>query len=98
MEEKKPVRWTPSAASDLKEITRYIRRDNPAAAHAVAKRLFRAAEGLNLFPGRGRPGRIPGTRELIVTDLPYIIAYRISDAAIHILCIYHGARAWPEEL
>ena len=95
MQDELKVRWTPSAAKDLKEITRYIRRDNPAAASAVAKVLYREAEGLNILPGRGRPGQIPETRELIVPGLPYIIVYRISGTAIHLLRIYHGARNWP---
>jgi len=98
LQEKRPGRWSLSAANDLKEIARYIRRDSPAAARAVAKILFREAEGLNIFPGRGRPGRIPGTRELIVAGLPYIVVYRVSDAATHILRVYHGAREWPEGL
>ena len=98
MPDEPKVRWTPSAARDLKEIARYIRRDNPAAASAVAKVLYREAEGLIILPGRGRPGEIPGTRELIVPGLPYIIVYRIAGPAIHILRVYHGARNWPAPL
>lgn len=92
------VRWTPLAANDLVEIARYIQRDNPAAARAVAGSLYHEAESLSAFPRRGRPGRIPETRELIVGGLPYIIVYRISDEAVHILRIYHGARDWPVKL
>ena len=89
------VRWTEPAAHDLEVISEYIRSDRPDAAIAVAKALFDAANNLSLLPGRGRMGRKPGTRELIVPGLPYIIVYRISGAAIHILRIYHGARNWP---
>jgi addiction module RelE/StbE family toxin len=86
------VRWTEPAAHDLEEISKFIRNDRPGAAIAVAKTLFDAANSLSSLPGRGRMGRRPGTRELIVSGLPYIIVYRISSETIHILRIYHGAR------
>jgi addiction module RelE/StbE family toxin len=91
------VRWTAPAAQDLQEIARYIRRDNPSAARAVAKTLFDAANGLNVLPLRGRMGRIAGTRELVVPPLPYIIVYQVKSSAVHILRVYHGARNWPEK-
>jgi toxin ParE1/3/4 len=90
------VRWTPSALRDLREITRYIRRDSPIAARAVAQKLFNEARSLSSLPGRGRTGRIENTRELIVPHLPYIIVYQIDISAIQVLRVYHAARNWPE--
>lgn len=89
------VRWTAPAADDLQQITQYIREDNPTAARAVAKTIFDAANSLETSPFRGRSGRVPSTRELILPSLPYIIVYEVTDPAIHILHIYHGARNWP---
>jgi toxin ParE1/3/4 len=86
-----------SATKDLQGITRYIRKDNPAAARAVAKATLEAADALCLFPMRGREGRIAGTREIVVSGLPYIVVYRVKRTAIQILRIYHGARNWPGE-
>jgi addiction module RelE/StbE family toxin len=91
------VRWTTPAAQDLEDIALYIQRDSDAAAQAVAKALFDAANSLELLPSRGRVGRIPGTRELVVPGLPYIVLYEVADTAVQILHIYHGARNWPEE-
>ena len=91
------MRWTESAAKDLRGITRYIRKDNPAAARAVAKATLDAADSLSLFPFKGRDGKIAGTRELVVSGLPYIIVYKMTSTAIQILHIYHGARNWPPE-
>ena len=51
--------------------------------------------GLDLFPDRGRIGRIAGTRELIFAPLPYIAVYRVNDDAVEILRIYHSAQDWP---
>jgi addiction module RelE/StbE family toxin len=91
------VRWTTPAAQDLEDIALYIQRDSDAAAQAVAKAPFDAANSLELLPSRGRVGRIPGTRELVVPGLPYIVLYEVADTAVQILHIYHGARNWPEE-
>jgi toxin ParE1/3/4 len=89
------VRWTAPAARDLQEIIRYIRKDNPSAARAIAKALFDAANGLDLFPLKGRAGRIEGTRELVMPGMPYIVVYEVRPTAVHILHIYHAARNWP---
>jgi plasmid stabilization system protein ParE len=91
------VRWTAPAAQDLEDITLYILSDNESAARGVAKALFDAANSLDFMPSRGRVGRIPGTRELVVPGLPYIVLYEIADTAVQILHIFNGARDWPEE-
>jgi toxin ParE1/3/4 len=71
------IRWTEPAAQDLYNITRYIGRDNPSAARDVAKTIYDGCQGLVNFPNRGRHGKVPGTRELIFSPLPYIAAYRV---------------------
>ena len=91
------VRWTTPAAQDLEEIALYIQKDSESAAMATAKALFDAANSLDQLPSRGRVGRIPGTRELVVPGLPYIVLYEVADTAVQILHIFHGARNWPEE-
>jgi toxin ParE1/3/4 len=89
------VRWTTPAADDLYNITRYIQRDNPAAAAKVAQTLYDGCDSLRNFPRRGRKGRIDGSRELIFSGLPYIVVYRIQDQIVEIMRIYHGAQDWP---
>ena len=44
----------------------------------------------------GKAGRVPGTRELVISTTPVIAAYAIDKADIVILAIYHGAQCWPE--
>jgi toxin ParE1/3/4 len=46
-------------------------------------------------PHAGRPGRIAGTRELVVTRTPYLIAYAVTSEGIDILAVIHAARDWP---
>ncbi len=89
------VFWTTSAAADLKYITRRIRKDNPTAARNVAKRIFDAGNSLDTLSQRGREGRITGTRELVFPGWPYILVYQITEHAVEILRIYHGAQDWP---
>jgi len=89
------VRWTEPAAQDIEHIAEYIQKERPDSATAVARSLFDAVDLLGYMLARGRVGRIPGTRELVVSGLPYIIVYRLTSAAVQILRIYHGARDWP---
>jgi toxin ParE1/3/4 len=39
---------------------------------------------------------VPGTRELVIPNTPFLAAYAIEKADIVVLAIYHGAQRWPE--
>jgi toxin ParE1/3/4 len=76
------IRWSPQAADDLERIVDRIKQDHPAAARRVAEAIYLRCTDLELFPNRGRVGRIAGTRELVPAPLPYIVVYRVNpDAA-----------------
>lgn len=92
------VEWHPLAVSDLAELVTYIAADNPSAAYRVHDDLRSQTDRLVRLPEMGRPGRVPGTRELVITDTPYIAAYRITGELITILRVLHGARRWPRKL
>jgi toxin ParE1/3/4 len=89
------VRWTTPAADDLYNIVRHIQRDSLRTAADVAQTLYDGCGDLRTFPRRGRKGRIEGTRELVFSNLPYIVVYRIQDQIVEIMRIYHGAQDWP---
>lgn len=91
------VRWFEEAVLDLIEIRKYIADDNPHAAQDVAKRILTEIRRLKDHPGMGRPGRVEGTRELVISGLPYIIPYRVKNKAIEILRVLHAARKWSRE-
>jgi toxin ParE1/3/4 len=93
-----PVIWTRQAARQLSEAHAFIARDRMEAADRQLMLIYRAAESLRIFPEKGRPGRIPGTRELVVTGTSYVIGYRIRESSVRILGILHGARRWPQSL
>jgi toxin ParE1/3/4 len=92
------VRWLNLALDDLDEIAEYIYRDNPDAARRIVRRLWKAARILSGQPEMGRPGRVPGTRELVVIKTPFVVPYRVVGSEIQILRVLHGARDWPESL
>ena len=92
------VRWTTPALRDLEAIGDYIERDNSAAVAArIVTTILEHVDNLASFPHIGRAGRVPGTRELAVVDTPFIVPYRVRDADIEILAVFHGARQWPEK-
>ncbi|MEA1890870.1 MAG: type II toxin-antitoxin system RelE/ParE family toxin [Pseudomonadota bacterium] len=89
--------WSPEARTDLREMVLYLSDKNPYAAKALYERIETVATELIDNPYIGRPGRVPGTRELIITNTSYILPYQISQNRIEILRIYHGARKSPEQ-
>lgn len=92
------VRWHRRARQDLRALRAYIAEENPSAARQVAQRIQQAVALLADQPGIGRPGRVPDTRELVITGTPYIAAYRVVGNTIVILRVLHGAQQWPERL
>jgi addiction module RelE/StbE family toxin len=91
-------RFSEPAIQSLTSIRDFIAKDNPDAAAKVASAMMKAVLRLTRFPQSGRPGRLKGTRELIVPGLPYIIPYRIVDDVILILAVIHTSRKWPAKL
>ncbi len=89
------IRWTDKALDNLDAAVEYIAGDNPTAAEKVAKKIWDSVQLLKTQPGLGRPGRVVGTRELIISELPYIIPYMEKDGTIIILRIIHSSIKWP---
>ncbi len=89
------VKWLQVALANLEAAADYIAKDNPAAAGRFVQEIFRAAELLARNPAMGRPGRVPGTRELVIPNTPYILPYRVRANAVEILRVFHAARKWP---
>lgn len=91
------VRWLRTALANLNAEAEYISQDSPAAAARTVAAIVNAVENLKRFPASGRPGRVPGTRELVVSGTPYIVPYRVRSDAVELLRIFHGARKWPNQ-
>jgi toxin ParE1/3/4 len=91
------IKWVRIALIDLDEAAAFISRDNPEAAKRTVKRIRDAARLLSDQPNAGRPGRVHGTRELVITGTPFILPYRVVRNTVQILRVLHGARKWPEQ-
>lgn len=86
------VKWLRKALANLDHAADYIAKDNRAA------EAFRLTDLLADNPDLGRPGRVPGTRELVMTHYPYIIPYRVRSGGVEVLRVFHAARQWPDNL
>ena len=93
------IRWTKPASQDLDDIAEYIGQDSAAAAIRVVLELIERVEQiLPVKPATGRAGRVLGTRELVIGNLPYVIAYRLREINIEILRVLHTSRRWPSDI
>ena len=84
------------ACEDLDQIFDHILADSPQMAQVVLDRIQAGIARLAETPHIGRPGRVPGTRELVVPKTPFIVPYQVVGETVEVLRVYHGARLWPE--
>lgn len=89
------IRWSPEAADDLLHIADFIAFDSPENADAVADRIYERIGRLAQFPHTGRRGVVAGSRELVLTPLPFVVVYRVVQDAVEVSRILHGAQRWP---
>lgn len=90
--------WTPRAQRNLRDAARYLTQFNPLAALSTVRTIRAAPKRLLPHPASGRPGRIDGTRELVIIGTSYILPYRVHHDAIEILAVLHTSRRWPDQL
>jgi len=92
------VVWSRRAIQHLGSLRESIKKDSEQNAAIVATRLLKAVDLLQSHPEMGRPGRIVGTRELVVPDTPYIIPYRVRRERLELISVLHGRQKWPVKL
>ncbi len=88
------LEWTTPAADQLEHAQTYYHALNPMAATLMAMRIVEAAQRLCDQPSMGRLGRVPGTREWVVSRTPYLLVYRASGDALEVLHVWHEAQDW----
>lgn len=90
------IEWTEQAAQQLDQAHDYIMLSNSEeVADHVTMHIAASVQQLAMFPMSGRPGRVLGSRELVISNSPFVVAYCIEKERIVILAIYHGAQQWP---
>jgi len=92
------LEYAPRYFRRLEDIRERIAGDNPTAASRIVERIRAAATRLAMSPALGRPGRVVGTRELVISGTPYIVPYRVKADIVQIITILHGAQRWPDDL
>ncbi len=92
------ILWSPNAMQHLIAVRAHISEDSPNAAERVAAKILLRVESLALHPLLGRPGRVAGTRELVIPDTPYILPYRIDKSCVEVFAVFHGRQRWPDLL
>jgi addiction module RelE/StbE family toxin len=91
------IAWTEQAIRQLDQAHDYIALSNSEeVATRITLQIVSSFQQLGAFPMSGRAGRVPGTRELVISNTPFIAAYAIEKARIVILAVYHSAQRWPE--
>ncbi|WP_320195107.1 type II toxin-antitoxin system RelE/ParE family toxin [Agrobacterium rosae] len=90
------VIWTKRSLRELATIGDYIAEQNPRAAARIVRLIHKTTRDLlSSNPFIGRRGDIEGTRELVISGTPYIVAYVVSGDDVQVLFVQHGAREWP---
>ena len=92
------VIWSPRAIQHLLALRSYIAKKSEQNAALVAGRILGAVELLMSHPEIGRPGRVPGTRELVIPETGFIIPYRSRGERLELVAVFHGRQRWPEKL
>jgi plasmid stabilization system protein ParE len=91
------IEWSPRAKNDAIALVDYISIDNPVAARRALKRITTRLRILASHPYAGRPGRLPGMRELVITGSPFIAIYKVGPGVCRIESVIHAAQLYPPE-
>jgi toxin ParE1/3/4 len=94
------VRFSIEAREELNGHLAYTKQRSPQGARRVRASIYAAAKRAAMFPEAAprsdepadEPGAVPGTREIILPDYPYIMPYRVEGNALIILHVFHAAQ------
>ena len=88
------LEWREAARADLLAIVDYISDDNPEAAQQLKDEIEAKVARLPEHPKLYRPGRVAGTREMVVRR-NYVVIYAEDARTVSILRVLHAAQQWP---
>ena len=91
-----PIKWLRAARQNLDDEATYIAQDDAAAASRFVARVLEALAQLAEQPGLGRPGRVSGSRELVVLKTRYLVPYIVQGDQVTILRVFHTSRRLPK--
>lgn len=88
------LKWTEPAIADRMAIYDYLETKNPAAAIEIDSLISATATRLSQNPSSGKPGRVPGTREMVIHH-SYFLVYELINGLIIMLAVVHARSQWP---
>lgn len=88
-------KWTKQAVEDLNSAYDHLSTESPHLIPMTIEVILSSIKQIKMFPESGRPGRVDGTRELVITTIPFIVVYRKKSETLEILSILHQLRKWP---
>jgi toxin ParE1/3/4 len=90
------LEWSPRAGRDLLAIREYYADYSQITADRVLTEIRRTALQLETYPSIGRPGQVPGTRELVLPKYPFTLVYRIVGSRVRIGRVLHQHQKYPD--
>jgi len=91
------IAWTQQADEDIDQIFVYLLQFNPKTASRTISDIQSSVLNLQRFPEIGKNGRVTGTREMTIPNIPYTVIYRVFEATVEIISVIHQARQWPDD-
>ena len=91
------VKWLKRATISMDKAMAYIAQEDDEAARTISDYIHARIESLQEQPHLGRPGRIFGTRELVIDKFPFIVPYRVTGDEVQILRVFHTSRKPPQK-
>ena len=89
------IRWTSAATKDLQQIADYLFEKTPNNAARFIREIYSVPASLARFPKSGRIGKKLGTREWVMSSLPYVVVYQEKPDTLIVVRVLHGAQDWP---
>lgn len=93
--EKLNIKWLEKALLEFDDALDFLAEKNQSSAENLAKIVTDAVNALEDQPHLGRPGRVKGTRELVINGYPYLIPFRVINNEVQILRVFHTKRKPP---
>lgn len=91
------IKWLQTTLNSFDKAMTYIAQEDEEAAQKISAHIEARVERLAEQPHQGRPGRIFGTRELVIDQFPFIIPYRVKDNEIQVLRVFHTSQNPPRK-
>lgn len=89
------VKWTRQALEDLEAAREFIISTCPQFLESTIESIQLSINQIKLFPETGKIGRVKGTRELVFSQIPFILIYRKKKSLIEVIALLHQSRKWP---